>query len=153
MDRGQRVCEGNLMQPRHILLIEDNSDDVELTLRAMRSHAIEEEVRVARDGAEALEMLYGETQAPARPALILLDLNLPKIDGFEVLRRIRSDEHTSHLPVVILTTSREERDILSSYELGANSYIHKPVDYHTFSDAIRQLGLYWLRLNITPWKQ
>lgn len=138
------------MNRRSLLLIEDNPDDIELTLRAMKAHQIADEILVARDGVEALTMLHGE--GAMTPSLILLDLNLPRIDGFEVLRRIRVEERTSHLPVVILTTSREERDILSSYELGANSYVHKPVDYHAFSEAIRQLGLYWITLNLLPAK-
>lgn len=138
-----------------ILLVEDNPDDVELTLRALKKHNIRNEITVLRDGAEALDYLfaigaYAERDKSAMPAVILLDLKLPKIDGLEVLRRIRADERTKLLPVVILTLSKEEQDIINSYKLGANSYVRKPVDFNQFSEAVRQLGLYWLLLNEPP---
>jgi two-component system response regulator len=132
---------------KNILLVEDNSDDVELTLRAFRKNNIANMVEVARDGAKALEYLFGTDDERPLPALVLLDLNLPKLDGHEVLRRIRADERTRCLPVVILTSSREEADILAAYEYGANSYIRKPVDFASFVEAVKKLGLYWLLLN------
>jgi len=128
-----------------ILLVEDNPDDEALTRRALAKNNIQNEVRVARDGAEALELLQAVT-----PELVLLDLKLPKVDGLEVLRRIRADERTRLLPVVILTSSKEERDLVAGYGLGANSYIRKPVDFAQFVEAVRQLGLYWLVLNQSP---
>lgn len=135
-----------------ILLVEDNPDDVELTLRVFKKYSIENEVTVVRDGAEALDYLfatgaYAERDKSTMPAVILLDLKLPKIDGLEVLRRIRADERTKLLPVVILTSSKEEQDIVNGYKLGANGYVRKPVDFNQFSEAVRQLGLYWLLLN------
>ncbi|MDJ0832299.1 MAG: response regulator [Gammaproteobacteria bacterium] len=138
-----------------ILLVEDNPDDEMLTIRALKKNNILNEVVVARDGVQALDYLFGEGEHAGRdvsiqPQVILLDLKLPKIDGLEVLKRIRSDERTKLLPVVILTTSNEQRDMISSYELGANSYIRKPVDFDQFMDAVRQLGLYWLVLNEFP---
>jgi len=136
-----------------ILLVEDSPDDVELTLLALRRNNIANEVVVARDGAEALERLHGPPVpggAAAAPAVVLLDLKLPKLDGLEVLRRIRQDERTRLLPVVVLTSSKEERDLVDSYSLGANSYVRKPVDFTEFTEAIRQLGLYWLLLNEAP---
>ncbi|ACL72201.1 response regulator [Thioalkalivibrio sulfidiphilus] len=144
-----------LERSRSILLVEDNPDDELLTLRALQKNRILNEVVVARDGAEALDYLFGTGEYAGRnlldaPQLVLLDLNLPKLDGIEVLRRIRSDPRTRLQPVVILTTSSEERDIVSSYELGANSYIRKPVDFEQFMEAIRQLNLYWLVLNVPP---
>ena len=131
-----------------ILLVEDNPDDEALTLRALRRNRIANTVAVARDGAEAVDLLLGGD--PLVPCLILLDLKLPKIDGLEVLRRIRAGASTRCLPVVVLTSSREERDIVESYSLGANSYIRKPVDFEQFTEAVGQLGLYWLVLNETP---
>jgi len=134
-----------------ILLVEDNPDDEALTRRALAKNNIQNEVRVARDGAEALALLFGtgaEVDAIVVPEVVLLDLKLPKVDGLEVLRRIRADERTRLLPVVILTSSREERDMISGYGLGANSYIRKPVDFGEFVEAVRQLGLYWLVLNV-----
>jgi DNA-binding response OmpR family regulator len=128
-----------------ILLVEDNPDDEALTRRALAKNNIQNEVRVARDGAEALELLDVIT-----PEVVLLDLKLPKVDGLEVLRRIRADERTRLLPVVILTSSKEETDLVSGYGLGANSYIRKPVDFAQFVEAVRQLGLYWLVLNQPP---
>jgi CheY-like chemotaxis protein len=136
-----------------ILLVEDNPDDETLTRRALAKNNIQNEVIVARDGAEALDVLFGtgpHAGHPTAPELILLDLKLPKIDGLEVLRRVRANEGTRLLPVVILTSSREERDLISGYGLGANSYIRKPVDFAQFVEAVRQLGLYWLVLNEPP---
>jgi two-component system response regulator len=140
---------------RSILLVEDNPDDELLTLRALQKNRILNEVVVARDGQEALDYLFGTGIYQGRdladaPQLVLLDLSLPRVDGHEVLRRIRSDPRTHLQPVVILTTSSEERDIVSSYELGANSYIRKPVDFEQFIEAVRQLNLYWLVLNVPP---
>lgn len=142
------------MTPCDILLVEDNPKDEALTLRALRKTNIVNTVNVVRDGAEALEYLFGDASASsdcdALPHLVLLDLKLPKIDGLEVLRRIRAEPRTQLLPVVILTTSTEEADRLTGYRLGANSYIRKPVDFARFVDAVSQLGLYWLVLNEQP---
>ncbi len=143
------------MQERIILLVEDNPDDEALTLRALKKNNILNEVIVVRDGADALDYLFGTGQYEGRdttvqPELILLDLKLPKIDGLEVLRQLRSDSRTELQPVVVLTTSIEEKDLVSSYKLGANSYIRKPVDFNQFTEAVRQLGLYWLVLNQSP---
>jgi len=132
-----------------ILLVEDNPDDVELTLRALKKNNIANEVIVARDGQEALDFLLGQDGRDL-PEVVLLDLKLPKVDGLEVLRRVRDKERTKLLPVVVLTSSNEDRDIVSSYNLGANSYIRKPVDFEQFIEAVKQLGLYWLVLNETP---
>jgi len=136
------------MNHKCILLVEDNPDDEALTLRALKKNNISNEVVVARDGAEAL--VYLEGAGSALPALVLLDLKLPKVDGLEVLRRVRAEPRTRLLPVVILTTSKEEIDLMRGYELGANSYICKPVDFAQFTDSVRQLGLYWLVLNEVP---
>lgn len=138
-----------------ILLVEDNPDDELLTLRALERSHIVNEVRVVRDGAEALDYLFATgpylgRDVNALPQVVLLDLRLPRIDGLEVLRRLRADARTRLLPVVILTSSDEERDIVDSYRLGANSYIRKPVDFARFSEAVSQLGLYWLLLNQGP---
>lgn len=135
-----------------ILLVEDNPDDEALTLRALKKNNIQNEVFVARDGVEALDFLFCEGKQAGRdsrkmPDVILLDLKLPKVDGFEVLRRMRSDDRTKLLPVVILTSSNEERDRISGYGLGANSYVRKPVEFEEFIEAVKQLGLYWLILN------
>lgn len=143
------------MNKKTILLVEDNPDDIALTLRALKKNHISNEVAVAHDGIEALDYLFGTGQHAGRdvtrvPALILLDLKLPKVDGLDVLRRLRADARTKLLPVVILTSSREEQDLASGYALGANSYIRKPVDFDKFTEAIRQLGLYWLVLNEAP---
>ena len=141
------------MNQGKILLVEDNPDDVALTLRALKSHNITNDVVVAEDGAKALAYLFGADGAPAPeapPAVVLLDLKLPKINGLEVLRRIRSDERTRLLPVVILTSSDEERDVIDGYSLGANSYVRKPVDFVEFTQAAKQLGLYWLLMNRPP---
>ena len=138
-----------------ILLVEDNPDDEALTLRALRKNNIGNDVMVARDGAEALDYLFGTGPYAGRdasdiPPVVLLDLKLPKVDGLEVLRRLRADERTKLLPVVILTSSNEEEDRLKSYDLGANSYVRKPVNFSEFIEAVRQLGLYWLILNERP---
>jgi two-component system response regulator len=136
-----------------ILLVEDNPDDVALTLRAFKRHNITNEVIVAEDGVQALDQLFGEDEDGARkelPAVILLDLKLPKVNGLEVLERIRADERTRYLPVVILTSSAEERDLIDGYRLGANSYVRKPVDFVEFTEAAKQLGLYWLLINRSP---
>lgn len=138
------------MTLKPILLVEDNPDDEKLTLRALKKNNIQNQVVVARDGPQALACLFGGDDAegpPIHPAVVLLDLKLPKIDGIEVLRQIRQDSKTRLTPVVILTSSREEQDLIAGYELGANSYIRKPVDFVQFSEAVRQLGLYWLILN------
>jgi two-component system response regulator len=136
-------------EPKTILLVEDNADDEQLTLRAMRQSDVPNIIRVARDGAEALDQLYGPNASPRLPDLVLLDLKLPKISGLEVLQRIRKEDKTRALPIVVLTSSDEEKDIIESYNLGANSYIRKPVDFDEFIDAVRQLGLYWLTMNRT----
>lgn len=138
------------MEEKRILLIEDSPDDELLTIRALKKNKLLNEVIVARDGAEALDCLFGPEATAQLPELILLDLNLPKVNGLEVLRRIRSEERTRMLPVVVLTTSDEERDRVESYMLGANSYIRKPVDFEQFSRAVQQLGIYWLVLNLGP---
>ena len=142
------------MNKRFILLVEDNQDDEELTLMAFEQSGINNEVEVVRDGAEALDYLFGtgshaERDISNKPAVILLDLKLPKISGLEVLRRLRKDERTQYLAVVVLSTSKEDRDIISSYKLGCNSYVRKPVDFNEFLTATQQLGLYWLSLNET----
>jgi len=131
-----------------ILLVEDNPDDVELTIRAFSKSNIANEIIVARDGEQALELLLGDK--PVTPAVVLLDLKLPKIDGLEVLRRIRDSKETELLPVVILTSSREENDLVNGYRCGANSYIRKPVDFERFIEAVKTLGVYWLILNEPP---
>ncbi len=141
------------MKDKIILLVEDNPDDVALTKRALTKNGIANRLVVATDGDEALSILFPPLDAAARtalPELVLLDLKLPKVDGLEVLRRVRADERTRLLPVVILTTSREQQDLLQGYGLGANSYVRKPVDFVQFTEAVRQLGLYWLLLNESP---
>jgi two-component system, response regulator len=139
------------MTNRTILMIEDNPDDELLALRALRKHNIANELAVARDGAEAIEFLLGDWAGNAEPpTLILLDLNLPKVDGLEVLRRIRADERTRLIPVVILTSSKEQEDILTSYRLGTNAYVRKPINFSDFADAFKTLGLFWLLLNEVP---
>ena len=143
------------MKDKVILLVEDNADDEALTLRALKKNNIRNEVVVARDGSEALDYLFGSGAHTGRdlqvmPQIILLDLKLPKVDGFEVLNRVRSREATKLLPVVILTTSNEDQDRLRGYDLGANSFVRKPVEFDKFIEAVRQLGLYWLILNEAP---
>src|ERR687888_1639747 len=138
-----------------ILLVEDNPNDLELALHSLKQHNLANRVQVARDGAEALDFIFGTGPHAGRrlqdgPIVILLDLKLPLVDGLEVLRRVKSDPQTRTLPVVVLTSSREERDIVESYQLGVNSYIVKPVDFEQFTDAARTLGLYWLLLNSPP---
>ena len=142
------------MNPGKILLVEDNPDDVTLTLRALKSHNITNDVIVAPDGAQALDILFGaDGKSPAEkelPAVVLLDLKLPKVNGMEVLQRIRADDRTRLLPVVILTSSDEERDVIEGYSLGANSYVRKPVEFGAFVEAVSNLGLYWVLLNRPP---
>ncbi|MBI5629318.1 MAG: response regulator [Elusimicrobia bacterium] len=135
------------MENKIILLVEDDPDDVTLMLRALKRSNIKNEIVVAHDGIEALDLLRG---ASVMPAVILLDLHLPKMDGLEVLSRLRGDKRTKLLPIVILTSSKEEQDRLNGYSLGANSYIRKPVDFTEFASAVAQLGLYWLLLNEPP---
>lgn len=143
------------MEDKMILLVEDNPDDEALTLRALQKNNIGNKVFVVRDGAEALDFLfctgaYADRDPREMPQMILLDLKLPKVDGLEVLRRLRADERTRLLPVVILTSSNEEQDLIEGYKNGANSYVRKPVDFNQFLEAVRQLGLYWLVLNKAP---
>lgn len=143
------------MKGKIILLVEDNPDDEALTLRALKSSNIANEVVVTRDGVEALDYLFGngayaDRDTRVMPQVVLLDLKLPKMNGLDVLRRLRANERTKPLPVVVLTSSDEERDIIESYGLGANSYIRKPVAFAQFTEAVRQLGLYWLVLNQPP---
>lgn len=138
-----------------ILLVEDNPDDIELTLRALKKNNIKNEVKVVYDGAEALDFLFGTGKYSGRdltnmPTVILLDLKLPKLDGLEVLRQLRANELTRLLPVVILTSSKQEQDIVNGYSLGVNSYVRKPVDFNQFAEAVSHLGLYWLLLNEAP---
>ncbi len=143
------------MDDKVILLVEDNADDEVLTLRALKKNNIRNEVVIARDGSEALDYLFGtgvhaDRELTVMPQIILLDLELPKVDGFEVLHRVRSNEATKLLPVVILTTSNEDQDRIRGYGLGANSFVRKPVEFDKFIEAVRQLGLYWLILNEAP---
>jgi two-component system response regulator len=138
-----------------ILLVEDDPNDVELTLHALKKHNLTNRIQVVRDGAEALEFLFATGAYAGRdikniPKVVLLDLKLPKVDGLEVLRRVKGDPRTRMIPIVILTSSREERDLVEGYKLGANSYIVKPVDFEQFTEAVRQLGLYWMLLNHPP---
>lgn len=142
-------------ESKSILLVEDNPDDVELTLRALNRHNITNGIVVANDGAEALEYIFGTGEYAGRDTstmtvVVILDLKLPKVDGLEVLKRLRSDERTKFVPVVILTTSSEDQDLAQSYTNGANSYIRKPVDFEQFSEAVRQLKMYWVLLNEPP---
>ena len=143
------------MSEKYILLVEDNPDDEELTVRALKKNHIANDIVVARDGAEALDFLFAKGRHAGRdlarqPEVVLLDLKLPKVDGLEVLRTLRGDPRTKRLPVVVLTSSAEHKDRLASYDLYANSYVRKPVDFLEFNEAVRQLGLYWLVLNVPP---
>jgi two-component system response regulator len=138
-----------------ILLVEDNPDDLELALHALREHRLANHIEVARDGVEALDFLFGTGAHAGRrvehgPRVVLLDLKLPRVDGLEVLRRIKADPRTQVIPVVVLTSSREERDVIASYRLGVNSYIVKPVDFEQFTHAMRDIGFYWVLLNEPP---
>jgi two-component system, response regulator len=146
---------GDTMAEKTMLLVEDNADDVELTLRAFEANRGHSEMVVLRDGAQALDYLFAKGAYAGRdagllPAIMLLDLKLPKVDGLEVLERIRSDARTRLLPVVILTSSREQRDLIRSYDLGANAYVRKPVDFAQFTEAMRQISLFWLLINEPP---
>jgi two-component system response regulator len=143
------------MAEKMILLVEDNPDDEELTLRALRQAKIANEVTVARDGSEALDFVFGKGRHAGRdlsrmPAVILLDLKLPKLSGLDVLQRLRADPRTKLIPVVVLTSSSEDEDMLRSYESGANSYVRKPVEFGAFASAVTQLGMYWMLLNQAP---
>jgi CheY-like chemotaxis protein len=140
---------------RTILIVEDNPDDIELTLRALRQHQVANEIVIMHDGAEALDYLAGtgpfaERGPAVLPQVVLLDLKMPRMGGLQFLERLRADDRTRYLPVVVLTSSDEETDLVRSYHLGANSYVRKPVDYAEFSEAVRHLGLYWLILNLSP---
>lgn len=143
-------------QSLEILLVEDNPNDVELTLHAFKKHKLANRIQVVRDGAEALDYLFGtgmyhERDVASTPRVILLDLKLPKVSGLEVLERLKGDPRTRSIPIVVLTSSHEERDLQESYRLGVNSYIVKPVDFERFTDAVQKIGLYWLLLNQAPY--
>jgi CheY-like chemotaxis protein len=145
----------NVEWPVEILLVEDNQNDAELAMHALKKHKLANRIEVVRDGAEALDFIfargaYGHRDINQTPRVVLLDLKLPKVDGLEVLRQIKSDPRTRKIPVVVLTSSREERDVMESYNLGVNSYILKPVDFQQFTEAVRTIGLYWLLLNEPP---
>jgi len=141
-------------EDKYLLLIEDNEDDIELTRMALEKYNIVNNIVIKRDGEEAIEFLFGDRDSGRKhrgnPALILLDLNMPKIDGFEVLNKLRATESTKYLPVAILTSSKQEEDIIRGYKTGANSYIRKPVNFNEFLEAVKQLGMYWLMLNEPP---
>jgi two-component system, response regulator len=143
------------MNQRYILLVEDNPDDEELTLLSLRKNPLGHEIVVVRDGVEAIEFLFGEGKYAGRdtsntPTIVLLDLKLPKLDGIGVLKRLRADERTRILPVVVLTSSSQEADVIASYNFGANSYVRKPVEFSAFLEAVSQLGLYWVTVNRPP---
>ena len=145
----------NVEWPVEILLVEDNPSDAELALHALRKHKLANRIEVVRDGAEALDFIFARGSFSHRdinqtPRVVLLDLKLPKVDGLEVLRQVKGDPRTRKIPVVVLTSSREERDVMESYNLGVNSYILKPVDFQQFTEAVRTIGLYWLLLNEPP---
>ncbi len=144
-----------MIQSLEILLVEDNPDDVALTLHAFKKHNLSNRIHVCRDGAEALDYLFGEGEYQGRnienvPKVVLLDLKLPKINGLEVLKRVKSNPSTQKIPIVVLTSSREEQDLVECYRLGVNSYIVKPVDFEQFTDAVQKVGLYWMLLNEAP---
>lgn len=144
-----------MTQSVEILLVEDNPNDVELTLRAFKKHNLSNRIQICRDGAEALDYMFGEGEFAGRnvenaPRVVLLDLKLPKVNGLEVLQRIKADPRTQKVPVVVLTSSKEERDLVDSYRLGVNSYIVKPVNFEQFTEAVQKVGLYWLLLNQSP---
>jgi two-component system response regulator len=144
-----------MMDEKQILLVEDNRDDEELAVRALRKHNIANKITVARDGAEAVDLLLGSGASAGadtrlRPQVVLLDLNLPRLSGLEVLKRLRADERTRMLPVVVLTSSKEDEDILNSYSLGANAYVRKPVEFGSFVEAVKALGLFWVVVNESP---
>ena len=146
------------MQPKdtRILLVEDNPDDIELTLKAFEKHNLANDIIVARDGEEALDILFHrdkESAGEQTPDLILLDLKLPKVDGMEVLRQVKNNSGTKFIPVIILTSSKEEKDLVESYRLGVNSYIQKPVNFEKFAEVVKQVGLYWLLINELPQKK
>jgi len=143
------------MTERYILLVEDNPDDEELTLLSLRKNNLAHEIVVVRDGVEAIEFLFGNGQYSGRdisrsPTVVLLDLKLPKLDGLGVLKRLRADDRTRTLPVVVLTSSSQDADVIASYNLGANSYVRKPVEFGSFVEAVSSLGLYWVLLNRPP---
>jgi len=139
------------MTNHSILLVEDNPDDVELTLRVLKSKSVAKEIVVAKDGQEALDLLFEKNHAFSLklPSVVILDLKMPKVDGMDVLRQLRAEPRTSALPIVVMTTSNEEQDVVTSYQLGANSYVRKPLGYEEFEQAVLNLGLYWLSLNVT----
>jgi len=142
-------------EPVEILLVEDNPNDVELALHALKKNKVSNRIQVVRDGEEALDFIFGKDSSSGglseqRPKMVLLDLKLPKVDGLEVLRRLKGDPRTRSIPVIMLTSSGEESDIVKSYDLGVNSYIVKPVDFQQFTEAVRQLGLYWMVMNQAP---
>src|SRR6202008_2722124 len=151
----QEAGPGGAMSERYILLVEDNPDDEELTLLSLRKNNLAHDIVVVRDGVEAIEFLFGNGQYASRdvmnaPTVILLDLKLPKLDGLGVLKRLRADERTRNLPVVVLTSSSQDADVIASYNLGANSYVRKPVEFGAFVEAVSSLGLYWVLLNRPP---
>jgi two-component system, response regulator len=138
---------------KYLMLVDDNEDDIDLTLMALQKNNIENEIVVARNGEEALDYLLQQTRSkepPKLPAVILLDINMPGVDGLQVLKKIKADDYTRRIPVVILTSSSEHQDLLEGYNLGANSYIRKPVDFNKFTNAVRQMGMYWLAVNEPP---